>query len=106
VDDLLGWEPPTDIRDVDLAILPMGVVEFDPFTGERQIPEEHPVLKGEATFRQTMEIIRKLNAPRVVITYIEEPDQLSFDDLQRLGDQLRCEGLEIAFAYDTMLVDV
>ena len=35
-DDLLGWEPPNEVRDVDLAILPMGVVEFDPLTGERQ----------------------------------------------------------------------
>jgi phosphoribosyl 1,2-cyclic phosphate phosphodiesterase len=106
VDDLLGWEPASEVQDVDLAILPMGVVEFNPFTGERQIPEAHPILEVEATFLQTLEIVRKLKASRVLMTHIEEPDQLSHDDLRMVSDRLRGEGHNVAFAYDTMLADV
>ena len=84
----------------------LSVVEFHPFTGERQIAEEHPVLKLEATFRQTVETVRKLNARRVVMTHIGEPDQLSCDDLQLLSDRLRGEGVNSTFPYDTMLFDV
>jgi phosphoribosyl 1,2-cyclic phosphate phosphodiesterase len=48
-DDLLGWERSAEVQGVDVAVVPMGVVEFDPFTGERRIPAEHPVLGTEAT---------------------------------------------------------
>ena len=51
-----------------------------------KIPEDHPVLKEEATLLQTLEIVRKLKASRVLMTHIEEPDQLSHDNLQLLGD--------------------
>ncbi len=43
-DELIGWEPIPEAIGADLAVLPMGVVEFDPFTGERRIPTDHPVL--------------------------------------------------------------
>jgi len=105
-DELVGWDPPEWVRGVDLAVLPMGVVEFDPRTGERQIAEEHPVLRGEATFRETLAIVRKLGAERVILTHIEEPDRLSFDDLKTLEDTLRGQGLDVGFAYDTQVVDV
>lgn len=104
-DELLGWEPPAEARGVDLAVIPMGILEFDPFTGAQRIPEEHPVLEHEATFRQTLEIVGKLDAGRVVLTHIEEPDGLSHDDLERLGRKLRDEGLDVRFAFDTMLAD-
>ncbi len=32
-DELVGWDPPQTVRGLDLAVLPMGVPEFDPFTG-------------------------------------------------------------------------
>jgi phosphoribosyl 1,2-cyclic phosphate phosphodiesterase len=105
-DELNGWEPPRWVRGVDLAVLPMGVVEFHPLTGERQIAEEHPVLRGEATFAETLEIVRKLGAARVFLTHIEEPDGLSFDVLEAVEDRLREGGLAISFAHDTELVDV
>ncbi|MGA7669432.1 MAG: MBL fold metallo-hydrolase, partial [Nitrolancea sp.] len=34
-DETLGWVPPERVRGLDLAVLPMGVVEFEPCTGER-----------------------------------------------------------------------
>jgi len=105
-DELVGWEPPPMVRGVDVAVIPMGVVELDPFTGERRISQEHPVLTSEATFAWTLETARRLQSPRVVLTHIEEPDQLSHDDLQRLEPTLRTEGMEVVFAFDTMIIDV
>jgi phosphoribosyl 1,2-cyclic phosphate phosphodiesterase len=106
MDELHGWDPPTEICGLDLAILPMGIVEFDPFTDNRLIPENHPLLKREATFIQTLHIIRKLNASLTVIIHIEEPDNLSYNDLKKLEKQLQTKCLNIIFAYDTMIIDI
>src|SRR5579859_1710194 len=105
-DELLGWTPPDGLRGVDLAVLPMGIVEHDPFTGERRIDEAHPVLKSEATLAQTLDIVRTLRAKRTILTHIEEPDGLGYDDLLRLEERLRRDGLNVTFAYDTLIVDV
>ncbi len=109
MDELKDWKPETELTGVDLAVLPMGVVEFDPFTGERRIPAEHPVLKSEATFEETLEIARQLNAERVILSHIEEPDGLSYDDLKRLERKLKRERgsqLPVSFAYDTLRLDI
>jgi phosphoribosyl 1,2-cyclic phosphate phosphodiesterase len=100
-DELKGWSPPEWVRGVDVAVLPMGVCEHDPFGGERRIPEEHPVLRYEATFEQTLGIVAQLGAGRVVLSHIEEMDGLSHDELKRLG---RRHGVE--FAWDGMLIEV
>ena len=105
-DELFGWEPSEDVKGVDLAILPMGVVEFNPFTNARVIPEDHPVLKSESTFQQTLEVVRALNAKKVVLSHIEEPDGLGYDDLQLLEKHLHAEGLNVTFAYDTLIIEV
>ncbi|MGF1472565.1 MAG: MBL fold metallo-hydrolase [Rubrobacteraceae bacterium] len=105
-DELNGWEPPEWVRGVDLAVLPKGLDELDPFTGERRIPKEHPILKEEATYEETLEIVEKLDAGRVILSHVEEVDGLSHDDLQELGARLRDEGRDVEFAYDTMEVEV
>lgn len=105
-DELNGWDPPEWVRGVDLAVLPMGVAEFHPLTGERQIVKEHPVLREEATFEETLEVVAKLEAGRVVLTHIEEPDMLSFDVLKAVEEMLQEKGLVVSFAYDTQLVEV
>ncbi len=105
-DELNGWEPPAWVQGVDLAVLPKGLDEFDPFTGERRIPAGHPILKEEATYEETLEILERLGAERVILTHIEEVDGLSHDDLQVLQGRLQAEGRNVAFAYDTLVVDV
>ncbi len=99
-DELHLWDPPEDVRGVDLALLPMGICELDPFTGERRIDSEHPILRFEATFPQTLSIVERLRARRVVLAHVEELDGLSHDDLVELGRKH-----EIEFAYDTMVVE-
>ena len=105
-DELVGWDPPAWVRGADLAVIPMGVAEFNPLTGERHIPQEHPMLQVEATFEETLKIIEALDAKRVILVHIEEVDGLTHDDLQKLQRRLRGEGLQITFAFDTMTVEV
>jgi phosphoribosyl 1,2-cyclic phosphate phosphodiesterase len=104
-DELKGWSPPADVRGVDLAIVPMGICEHDPFTGERWIAEEHPILSAEATFEETLAIVGALAARHTVLTHVEEMDGLSHDDLLRLAERLRGEGTAVTFAYDTMVLE-
>jgi phosphoribosyl 1,2-cyclic phosphate phosphodiesterase len=101
-DELKGWNPPLEARGVDLAVVPMGIVEVSPLTGERRIPEAHKLHK--ATYEEMLEIVRTIQARRAVITHIEESYGLGYNDLQGIEKQLQGEGLNISFAYDTMLV--
>ena len=105
-DELVGWVPPDFTHSVDLAILPMGVVEHDPLTGKRKIPAEHPILKMEATFAQTLEMVRQIGARRTILAHIEEMDSYGYDDLILVQEALKQDGFAIEFAYDTMTVDV
>ncbi len=106
MDELNGWTPPEVVRGCDLAVLPMGICEFDVFTGARRIHPEHPVLVYEATFEETLGIVDRLEAREVVLSHVEELDELSYDDLERLGSRLRAEGRPVTFAHDGLIVDV
>jgi phosphoribosyl 1,2-cyclic phosphate phosphodiesterase len=106
MDELNGWTAPADVTGCDLAVLPMGVCEHHPLTGERRIDPEHPILRFEATFAETVEIVRALEAERVVLSHVEELDGLSYDDLLVVEGRLRGEGLPVTFAHDGMRVEV
>jgi phosphoribosyl 1,2-cyclic phosphate phosphodiesterase len=103
MDELNGWVPPGDVRGCDLAVIPRGIDEHDPFTGARRIAADHPILRYEATFAETLEIVDRLRAKRVVMSHVEEVDALSFDDLVRLEGTV---GRGIVFAYDGLVIDV
>lgn len=105
-DELHNWSPPAHLRGLDLAVLPMGIVEIDPFTRERRLEATHPLLAEEATFSQTVEMARALDARQIVFSHIEESDGLSHDDLGLLAERLRADGLPATFAYDTMCIDI
>jgi phosphoribosyl 1,2-cyclic phosphate phosphodiesterase len=102
-DETSGWEPRDDLRGVDLAILPMGICEFHPLTGERRIHAEHPLLLLEATFVETLEIVERLGARRTVLSHVEEMDELSYDELDEVAQRL--DG-RVEFAYDGMVLEV
>ncbi|MFP7479660.1 MBL fold metallo-hydrolase [Terribacillus saccharophilus] len=105
-DELNNWKPNKDVIGVDLAILPVGIFEFHPLSGERLLPEDHPVFKEEATFNETLEIVNTLDAKHVILTHIEEPNGLSFSEFKELERKLKSSGLNVEFAYDTQLVRV
>lgn len=106
MDELYGWTPPDEWRGVDVAVLPTGVFEFDPLTGERRIPLEHPVLQSEATFTDTLAMADALAPGRLIFAHIEEPEGNSPDDLSQVAQKLRAQrGWDVTFAYDTLVVD-
>lgn len=105
-DELVGWQPPAFVKGVDLVILPMGIHEYDPFSGERRIPAEHPVLQTEATFRQTLAMLEQMQPKEVIMTHIEEVDGLAYDDYLRLEPKLQEDGYPVRFAFDTMVAEV
>jgi len=101
MDETQGWEP-AGLGPLDLAVLPIGVFEHHPYTGERRIPEEFcrpPVHK--VRYATTLEQLRALAPKRAVLTHIEEMDGLSHDELVRLGAG---DGWEPAF--DGLVLDV
>lgn len=102
-DETTGWEPTQDLAGIDLAILPMGICEFHPLTGERRIHADHPLLRLEATFDETLEIVEQLGARRTVLSHVEEMDGLSYDELREVERRLDAR---VEFAYDGMLLDV
>jgi len=104
MDETLDWHPTTQQTGYDLVIMPMGVVELHPLTGERIIREGHGILKSEATYEQTLDKVRELKAKRIILSHIGEGDQLSYDELLLIGEKLQSEGLPVEFAYDGMRI--
>ncbi|GGE62915.1 MBL fold metallo-hydrolase [Priestia taiwanensis] len=105
-DELYGWEPPANLNGVDIVILPMGIHEEDKNTGEQRFSREFLEHVREASFQDTLNIIKKLQAKKVILTHIEEIDNLGYDDLKELEGELQDAGLPVTFAYDTMIIDV
>jgi phosphoribosyl 1,2-cyclic phosphate phosphodiesterase len=100
MDETHRWQPP-DLGPLDLAVLPIGVFEHHPYTGERLIPEEFckpPVRKTR--YEMTLELLRRLAPRRAVLSHVEEMDRLSHDELVRLGAG---DGWEPAF--DGLVLD-
>ena len=106
MDELNGWRPPSELRGIDLAVLPMGICEFDLFSGERRIHGDHPILRFEATYAETIEIIDGLDAEQVVLTHVEELDGLTYDDLLEVQERERAAGRPVTFAWDGFTVEV
>jgi phosphoribosyl 1,2-cyclic phosphate phosphodiesterase len=101
MDETQGWTPP-ELGPLDLAVLPIGVFEHHPYTGERLIPEEFckpPVKKTR--YATALALARRLGARRTVLSHIEEMDRMSHDELVRLG---AADGWEPA--YDGLTVEV
>ena len=101
MDETHRWTAP-DLGPLDLALLPVGVFEHHPFTGERRIPEEFckpPVHKTR--YGTSLEQASALGAKRTIFSHVEEMERLSHDELVRLG---AADGWEPA--YDGLLVDV
>ncbi len=106
IDELNNWQPKEAMKRVDVAILPVGIFEHHPLTGERIFQKDHPVLQEEATFTETLEVIEKLQAKKVLLTHIEELNQLTYQELKKLEAKARKQGFEIEFAYDTQRIQI
>ena len=105
-DELYNWEPANSLKKPDLAILPAGLFEFHPLTRDRIMQENHPLLRREASFRQTLEIVEKLGATETYITHFEEAFDMTPEILTQVEANLQAEGRNIRFAYDQLKIDV
>ncbi|MDB5477610.1 MAG: Beta-lactamase superfamily domain [Alphaproteobacteria bacterium] len=106
MDETCNWQPPEKYRHYDLVIMPTGITEFHPLTGQRQIPLEHPILKTEPSFENTLAMIEILQAKRVILSHIEEGDGLSHDDWQEVQAKLAEKNIHIDPAFDGMKIDL
>lgn len=104
IDESFKWQPPRKYQDYDLVVLPLGVMEYHPLTDERMVPETHPLLKTEPTFRDTLEMVKQLKAKRLILSHIEETDQLSHDDLLAMQKHLAGQGVNVEIAFDGMKI--
>ena len=86
MDETHGWTPP-DLGPLDLAVLPIGVFEHHPYTGERLIPEEFckPPVQQDALRPDARACCARSRRARAVLSHVEEMDRLSHDELVRLG---------------------
>ena len=106
MDELLGWSPDEAVANLDLAILPNGVCEFHPLTGERQIPADEPVLESEMRFERTIECIREMSPKQAVLIHLDEPDGVTYDDGIVLSKKLQSEGLPVTIAWDGLTISL
>ena len=105
-DEMYSWEPADELKNPDLAIVPAGLFEFHPLTGDRIMQENHPLLERESSFRQTLDIIGKLSAAETYITHFEEAFDLTPETLAKVEAKLQAEGRNIRFAYDRLKVEL
>ncbi|MFD1018646.1 MBL fold metallo-hydrolase [Thalassobacillus hwangdonensis] len=106
MDELNNWQPPEFMKNIDVAILPAGIFDVHPLTGEILVSPDHPVLKEEATFKETVEVIEKLGAKEVYLTHIEEVNGLSHDTLKVVEEKYAEKGIRFTFAYDTQIISI
>jgi phosphoribosyl 1,2-cyclic phosphate phosphodiesterase len=53
-----------------------------------------------------LEIIHNLKAAQVILTHIDEITRLGYDEFLILEEKLQSEGLNVTFAYDTLMIEV
>lgn len=104
MDELVGWSPEEYVANLDLAILPSGVCEFHPLTGERMMLADEPVLQSEMRFERTLECIREMNPNRAVLIHLDEPDGVTYDDGLALSTAYQANGLPITFGWDGLII--
>ena len=71
---------------------PDGHLRVRPVHRRAPIHEDHPVLRFEATFEETLGDRRRARRGRVVLSHVEEMDCISYDDLLRVEQRLQAEG--------------
>lgn len=106
MDELVGWKAPAFLRGVDLAVIPSGVCEHHPLTGERRIEAGHPVLEAEMRLEETLDVLRAMAPKRAVLMHIDEVDGISYDDGRELSRGYREDGRPVEFSWDGMRVPV
>jgi phosphoribosyl 1,2-cyclic phosphate phosphodiesterase len=106
MDDTFGWTPDAKLKDADLAILPIGLFDVHPVTGERLMTQQHPLLADEATFSDVINLIEVLSPKQVCLSHIEEHDHIGFDSFAKINQKFAVLGKKVFCATDAMLIQI
>ena len=109
MDELKFWVPTKEVCSTtyDMIYLPIGVIDVNPITNERNIDPNHPVLEDEQTIVETLEYVRALSSKQFILGHVEEPDGVTFDMGERLS--LYCSeitGKNVKVAYDMLEYEI
>jgi len=107
MDEAHAFEP-ADMNPLDLAILQCGFFLRHPLTDEPLIAPDHPVIHREATFEDTLQLARKLDAQRVVFLHLNHGLGLTPEEFDEIARRLAEDPSlpPVTFAYDTMKIQI
>jgi phosphoribosyl 1,2-cyclic phosphate phosphodiesterase len=103
LDEIKDWNPGSELLEPDVLVLETGWFEHDK-QGEQIIPTGHWIRKSEASFKETLELVQKINPRQAIATHIEELNGRSYADYLELEKEYKKNRLH--FAYDGLRVSL
>jgi phosphoribosyl 1,2-cyclic phosphate phosphodiesterase len=109
MDELKFWIPSKEISETayDLIYLPLGIVDVNPITNERNIDPNHPILEDEQTVLETLEYVKTLKSKQFILGHVEEPDGITYEMGEKLGEySSRITMKNVRIAYDMLEYEI
>jgi len=103
LDEIKDWNPGRELMEPDVLVLETGWFEHDK-QGEQIIPTGHWIRQSEASFEETLELVRKINPRLAIATHIEELNGRSYADYLEL--EKKYERYHLRFAYDGLRISL
>jgi phosphoribosyl 1,2-cyclic phosphate phosphodiesterase len=101
LDEIKDWNPGSELMEPDVLVLETGWFEHDK-QGEQIIPAGHWIRQSEASFEETLGLVRKINPRLAIATHIEELNGRSYADYLELEKKYKRHRLR--FAYDGLRI--
>lgn len=103
LDETKDWNPQRELMEPDILVMETGWFEYTP-QGEQIIPTRHWIRESEASFEETLSLVRKIRPGAALLTHLEELNCRSYDNYLKLEQEHR--GLRVKFAYDGLQVPI
>src|SRR5713101_9895542 len=103
LDEIKDWNPRSELLEPDVLVLETGWFEHDK-QGEQIIPTGHWIRKSEASFNETIELVKKISPRLAIATHIEELNGRSYADYLEL--EKKYKNNRLCFAYDGFRVSL
>ena len=96
LDDTRNWRPGPELSEPDILVIEMGWFEHD--TRKRRIMSpEDPIRQGEASFEETLRLIRQIRPRLALLTHIEGLWKRSYNDYLKLEREYQDYHLRVAY---------
>ncbi len=109
MDELKNWLPSKELLDIefDLIYLPFGVFIDNPISHTIKVDINDSLLECEQTNVETLEIVKKMNSKKFILSHIEEPDDITLDLGKKLSEYYSGKyNKDIELAHDSMMIDI